>query len=80
MHLSSICTGAEDLSSEDLRKLKDKENMERKQCFKARIDLARTSSTDLPGSKDIVMPGPVEMGEEVNIQIRSQLCMDTLHE
>ena len=42
------------------------------------MDLAKGRSTDLPGAKDLKLPGPVGLRDEIKIQCRSQTYMDTL--
>ena len=46
------------LTPDEMRKKRDNDFLNRRPCDSDRINLAKTRSTELPGSKDIMMPGP----------------------
>ena len=66
------------MTPEELRVVKNREYLDRKACRKDRIDMTKIRATELPGSKDMKMPGPVTMREELKIQLRSQSHLDAV--
>ena len=44
------------------------------------MNLSLMRSTDLPNCKDIKMPGPAGIREEIQIQLRTQAYLDTVDE
>ena len=70
----------ERLTPEEQRRERDREFLERKPCNKDRINLSKLRATDIPSCKDMIMPGPVNMRDELKIQERSQRYMDTVRD
>ena len=64
----------------DLRKERDREYLERRPCTKIRVDMTKVRATDLPACKDMMMPGPAKIRDELVIQTEIQSYMDTLDE
>ena len=54
--------------------------LERNPCRKDRVNLSLMRSTDLPDCKDIKMPGPTGIREEIQIQLRTQAYLDAVDE
>ena len=65
---------------EELRNERDKENRERVICNQERVDFTKARATDFNQNKDIVMPGPVDIREEVKIQAQKDIHMDVVRE
>ena len=47
-------------------------------CDGKRIDFTNVRATDLPHNKDIQMPGPVEINQEIRIQSQRENHMKTV--
>ena len=60
--------GDEDESPEEIRIKRDRENREREISNGSRISLHYIRATDLPHNKDVIMPGPAEIRQEIKIQ------------
>lgn len=67
-----------DMSPDKLRVEKDKDHMERKSCTKDKIYLGKVRATDLPSNKDLMMPRPASIKEEIEIQTVMSTYMETL--
>ena len=65
---------------EELRNERDKENRERVICNQERVDFTKARATDFNQNKYIVMPGPVDIREEVRIQAQKDTHMDVIRE
>ena len=56
------------------------ENKERQACTAKNINLSKVIAMDLSGNKDIIMPSPAKIKDELIIQTRMQDYMDTVHQ
>ena len=66
------------MSPDQLRNQKDKEYLARKACTSEIIDLGKIRATDLPSNKEIHMPGPANLKEEMEIQRKKQIYLDVV--
>ena len=67
-----------DSTPDQMRDERDRENRERLICTEERIDFSKIRATDLTQNKDIIMPGPVEIAEEVKIQTQKECHMSVI--
>ena len=70
----------ERLTPDELRRQKDEEHRRRRPFTAEVIDLAKVRCTDLPGNKDIMMPAPASLREELKIQGRMQEYLDVVNQ
>ena len=63
----------------ECRRQKDEEHRRRKPFTAEVIDLAKVRCTDLLGKKDIMMPAPASLREELKIQGRMQEYLDVVN-
>ena len=63
-----------------MRKERDRDYLERRPCTKIRVDMTKVRATELPSCKDMMMPGPAKIRDELVIQTEIQSYMDTLDE
>ena len=68
------------LTPEQMRDVRDRENRDRVICNSERVNFANIRATDLSHNKDIIMPGPVEIREEVKIQTQKENHMRVIRE
>ena len=68
----------ERLTPDELRAQKDQEHIERQACRSDVINLAKIQTTDLPCNKDIILPEPASLRDELLIQNKMQEHLDTL--
>ena len=66
------------MTPDEIRKEKDKEYLERKACKKDCINLAKLRATDIPNCKDIMMPNPAPLKDEIDIQSYMDSYFETL--
>ena len=58
--------------------MRDIENRERLICNGERMDFTKARATDFSQNKDIIMPGPVSISDEVRIQSQKDNHMDVI--
>ena len=68
-----------DMNPDELRLEKDKEYLERRPFTRIKVDMTKCRATDLPSCKYLIMPGPAEIRDEIQIQSEMQTYIDTLN-
>ena len=66
-------------TAEEMREIRDRENMERLIYNLNRISQANLRATDFSSNKDIVTPGPVDLKSEIRIQQQKDNHMNAVN-
>ena len=73
-------SGDSDMTCQQMRDERDRANTERMIYDERRIKFANLRATDFSSNKDIIMPGPVKIRDELIIQQKKEKHIDTVKE
>ena len=73
-----VMSGDSELSPDELRDLRDEQNKIRVVCNSERVNMTNLRATDLPHNKDVNMPGPAPISEEIQIQAVREWYVNTV--
>ena len=72
--------GEEDDTVEEMKKKRETENKNRMIYDGSKVNLHNIRATDLPNNKDIIMPDPVNIKKELEIQSQGEAHVDVIKE